>query len=514
MAANRDIIDLRVPFIDGDDANKKNDKQPLAEDRVGIWGGNGSGEGDFEIVIVEMDSNCECYAPREKLLITRKFTAAYYSHPTFIHIRTKWPAQLYALPNHVIEDDDFKRVKHHYGATPKHDGGHKDDAWWAYLEDTHNFLIRLQDCQAPNGIELMSILRGQTQDLADLFYVPSHPFVISPEKEVILGIRAQALHRDGKYVSFSFCEDALSDLLRAWFGRRFLASMVEVGRGTGQWVSIIFDRLRDPDTEKIPHLYILDPGTAGRSERADYIIHMWRQVLREIGYPTHFVAHVLPLSNRPQEWTTPYIALFSSMQAIRGLAGNRTLDLARREGVSLRVRNFLKVSPDDPRPNDNPELLRDYWWCAGGNSDLRFRDWCIEIKWKSNKVDIRSSLSWVLTHLVGCATLELGIQKYTSFSETRLRQLFFDLGPLATNDWSTLFACRKTIFGGFNPIIPNLAKYKRFKVTGDIQLPTLKDFNHLKAHINPMRRRMVTIPRPQDSECEPKIMLIQQSDSR
>ncbi|KAL5085278.1 hypothetical protein Trisim1_010717 [Trichoderma cf. simile WF8] len=75
--------------------------------------------------------------------------------------------------------------------------------------------------------------------------------------------------------------------------------MVEVGRGTGDWVAIIFDRYHQEETNKAPHLYVLDPHTTGRSERADYVIQVWRQILTEIGYPAAFMAYVLPLTGRP-----------------------------------------------------------------------------------------------------------------------------------------------------------------------------------------------------------------------
>ena len=57
----------------------------------------------------------------------------------------------------------------------------------------------------------------------------------------------------------------------------------------------------------------------------------------------------------------------------------------------------------------------------GGNSDLRFRDWCIRITPPSMVADVDESLDWVLHHLVGCAAMELGIRRDTSFTKTPLR---------------------------------------------------------------------------------------------
>lgn len=86
----------------------------------------------------------------------------------------------------------------------------------------------------------------------------------------------------------------LRALLSVFVRRRFLVSIVEVGRGTGDWVAIIFDRYHQEETKKAPHLYVLDPHITGRSERADSVIQVWRQILTEIGYPAAFMAYVLP----------------------------------------------------------------------------------------------------------------------------------------------------------------------------------------------------------------------------
>lgn len=35
------------------------------------------------------------------------------------------------------------------------------------------------------------------------------------------------------------------------------------------------------------------------------------------------MAYIYPLTNRPADWTTPYIALFSGIQAMRGLSRDK-----------------------------------------------------------------------------------------------------------------------------------------------------------------------------------------------
>ncbi|KAM6482487.1 hypothetical protein HDV62DRAFT_397316 [Trichoderma sp. SZMC 28011] len=76
------------------------------------------------------------------------------------------------------------------------DASSKGKGWWAYLADTHNFLIRLQDCQQPNGLEMMSVLHGQAQDLGRLFYVPNQPLIIHPDKKVALSSEPEGQFAD------------------------------------------------------------------------------------------------------------------------------------------------------------------------------------------------------------------------------------------------------------------------------------------------------------------------------
>lgn len=494
MAHARSFIDVRVPFEDGDDANRQNERVARKGDRVNIWG---EGGGELEIVIVDMDTGDACYEPREEAQISRSLQAALGQHPAFIRVRRDWPPQLYGLPNSIMDDDDFRQARLHYGATPKHDGGAKDDAWWAHAEGTHNFLVRLQDCHAPDGGELMSMLRGQAEDLGGLFYVPSRPFIVHPDKEVTLGARAAALHNGGKFVPFTLCEETRSAVRQAWFGKRFLASMVEVGQGTGQWVSIVFDRLQQPSVTKTAHLYILDPDMAGRSERADHILHVWRQVLRELKYPANFVGFVFPLTNRPHRWTTGYISLFSCMQAMRGLTGCRTDSMIMVDEIPVRQRYLLGQQPGDPRPTSEELSSPSNRYVLGGNSDLFFRDWCVSISYKTRETDVARSLDWVLHHLVACAAMELGIRKETGFTGTALRRIAFDLEPLADIErWSALKASsNQTIFGGFNPIVPRFALGLRLGATEqNIGRPTLSTWDHRGGERNPLYRQTTSGP--------------------
>lgn len=468
MAQNRNPIYVTIPFKDAEDANAKNRRPPRPEDRVGLWGGSGGGEGEFEVVLVDMDNNEPCYREREKATINMSLKSTLGSHPTFIRVRLEWPQQLHGLPNCIMEDDDARQVKAHYGRTPREDGGDKDDDWWSHLGDTHNFLIRLQDCRQPDGAEMMTILRGQAQDLGELFYVPTYHLIIKPDQERELDAKSRALHKDGRYTSFTFCEKTRSELLRRWFTRRFFVSLVEVGEDTGNWVTVIFDRYVNSDIDKLTHLYILDPNVNGRSERANHVIQVWRQVLREIGYPSLFAAFVLPLTNRPHGWTTGYIALFTALQAMRGLSGLNTVQMGMGSKFKVRTRYFLAPGPDEDRPSPAELNKKENRHCLfGGKSELRFRDWCIRIRPTRGgpATNIGQSLDWVLHHLVACAAMELGISKHTAFSTTALRGIRFDLEPLASDieRWSKLDAKdHHTIFGGFNPVCPLFAQQQRF----------------------------------------------------
>lgn len=57
-------------------------------------------------------------------------------------------------------------------------------------------MIRLQDCQQPNGLEMMSVLHGQAQDLGRLFYVPNQPLIIHPDKKVALSSEPEGQFAD------------------------------------------------------------------------------------------------------------------------------------------------------------------------------------------------------------------------------------------------------------------------------------------------------------------------------
>ncbi|KAK4060175.1 uncharacterized protein Triagg1_10873 [Trichoderma aggressivum f. europaeum] len=510
MAQNRNPIYVTVPFEDAADANAKNSKVPREQDRVGLWGGSGGGEGKFEVVVVYMDNDKPCYRARERAIIDQSIPVALGSHPSFIRVRLDWPGELRGLPNHVIQYDDVRQIKAHYSQTPREDGGPKDDDWWSYLADTHNFLIRLQDCKQPNGFEMTAILRGQADDLGGLFYVPECHIVVKPGKEKHLEARAQALHRDGKYTPYMFCEEKRAALLRNWFTKRFFVSAVEVGQDTGNWVTIIFDRYVNQRFEKVPHLYILDPNPNGRTERADHTIQVWREILREIGYSSTFMAYVLPLTSRPHDWTTGYIALFSALQAMRGLSGQNTAEIGLSKEFDVLTRYFL---PPVPGPDHiTPAQLADRKnrrFLDGGKSDLRFRDWCISITRKGPVTDKPRSLDWVLHHLVACAAMELGIRKHTAFTEAPLRNVCFNLEPLASNieRWGTLDAKdHRTIFGGFNPVCPPFATQQRFGVSMfDVARDDFTEYGPGGRPLYLLRRRAVQTIVPTKDDCNPNM---------
>ncbi|KAK4060178.1 uncharacterized protein Triagg1_10876 [Trichoderma aggressivum f. europaeum] len=485
MAPSRDHIRVIVPFIDGNDANRKNGKISGSDEKIERWGRDG---GKLEVVMVSLETSGPCYGSREEARIGRSLDAALGPHPTFFFVRLDWSGELRNLPNATLNREDCQQVREHYGATAKHDASSKGKSWWAHLADTHNFLIRLQDCQQPSGLEMMSVLHGQAQGLGGLFYVPNRPLVIHPDKKVALSSEPEARRWNLPYIPFDFCESDPAALRRRWSGMRFLVSMVEVGRGTGDWVAIIFDRYRQQETDKAPHLYVLDPHTTGRSERADYVIQVWRQILTEIGYPAAFMAYVLPLTSRPGHWATGYIAMFAAMQAMRGLSGDRIMTMLHNvKMVPRRTRLFPEPSdPGDPLYEIDDETRL---YLYGGNSDLRFRDWCISIKHDTREADVRRSLNWVLHHLVACAVSELGIRKDTSFSQTPLRQLQFNMEPIAADieKWEPLRAnSNLTAFGGFNPIRPAFDMGQRFSAhcIGRVQL---KEYDTLGNHLNPLR---------------------------
>ncbi|KAL6822566.1 hypothetical protein J3E69DRAFT_381730 [Trichoderma sp. SZMC 28015] len=357
MAPSRDPIKVIVPFIDGNDANRKNGKPSASDEKIERWGRDG---GKLEVVMVSLETSGPCYRSGEEMSIVRSLSDALGPHPTFFFVRLDWSGELRNLPNTTLNREDCQQIREHYEPTAKHVGSSKGNGWWAYLADTHNFLIRLQDCQQPNGLKMMAILHSQAQGLGGLFYVASQPLVIHPDKKVALSSEPEARRWNLPYIPFNLCKKDPA------------AMRLEVGRGTGDW------------TDKAPHLYVLDPHTTGRSKRTDYVI-----------------------------------------QAMRGLSGDRIITIL----------HNVKIPSDPSNPlyeiNDEKRL-----YLFGGNSDLRFRDWCISIKHNTREADVRSNL---------------------------------------------------TAFGGFNPIRPAFNIGQRFSA-GCIDRIQLKKYDVHGNHLNPLRR--------------------------
>ncbi|UKZ78713.1 hypothetical protein TrVFT333_006459 [Trichoderma virens FT-333] len=417
-----------------------------------------------------------------------------------MHVRRKWPS-LHDLPNREL--DSLEDVKLHYEDTEKHDGGVRNDKWWEHLQDIHNFLLGLQDCKSPDGQELMSILRAQIYDLSDAIYVPLHHFTIDPDKPVNLRPKGRSIYGDEKSVTFSLCESTVSEVLRGWFGKRFLACMVEIGQG--QWISIIFDRKRDLVEGKEAHLYIFDPNISGRSERAVHVVHMWRQVLRVMGYPFHFTAFSIPLSNQEKKWAVGYVALFCLLQTLRGIVGDTIME------IHPKGWHRLQMETGHHSHNDH-ETLFTTKRKRRGDSELRFRDWraCISNPKDEDKPNV--ALAWVLSYLTGCAAMELGIKSHICFSAANpLRRIEFNLSRLSTNNWQTLDANKlTTVFGGFIPIIPSFARHDKFGCSwGGLNLGrTFRGPFSQWGVINPLYRLPNSKAiKPKDKECDPNFIL-------
>jgi hypothetical protein len=281
--------------------------------------------------------------------------------------------------------------------------------------------------------------------------------------------------------------------------------MVEVGENTGHWATVIFDRHVNPATEKIPHLYILDPNVRGRSARADSIIYVWRQVLRETGYPTDFMAYVLPLTNSPAGWTTAYVALFSGIQAMRGLCGDRIMSMAADPEIEKLSRYIVEPAPEYNMPSPDELRRSNGAFMYGGNSDLRFRDWCLGSSYGFQREG--ESLDWTLHHLVGCAAMELGIKSHASFTRTPLRGIQIDLGRIADDieQWSMLRAGDNvTMLGGFIPFCPAFAVGRRLGTGNDVTWTSTARYGFQREQSNPLRHTLTQLPSATKEECKPE----------
>lgn len=496
MANTRDDIEIAPLPDNSSKANREIERATYRRDEVGLWGGDGT----MQRMIVALDGAGKHYTQEEEGNVNRSLVSLYNMQPPFVHVRRQWPSPaLDQIPNRLLTlgpwlaSSPYARISRHDSDVRAEDD-FKDGEWWNHIVNTHNFLIRLQNCQPIDGAEILSILRAQTQDLAKAIYIPERVFTIYPATQAPRDAQSRALHVDAiadTFRDFQSCEKRPSMILRGLYKRRFFAAMVEVDEGSGNWVSVIFDRVGGGGTSGKAHLYIFDPNANQRDVRASDVVLMWRQVLRDIGHPYDFVAYVLPLSTQTDHWVIGYVSAFCLLQTLRGTTGQRIMSVFE----DKRINGVLVVTPDgDLYPeNPTPRQERALWEVEGGNSELRFRDWCIDIDRVRGTANLESSTNWVLTHLVGCAAMELGIANSQSFKPTPLSNIKFNLESLAKNDWSTLKAsAQNTIFGGFNPFIPLSQAERRFgsSALGPYLTPYAVDVAG-RIHKNPLDRSRV-----------------------
>ncbi|KAL6807492.1 hypothetical protein J3E69DRAFT_372812 [Trichoderma sp. SZMC 28015] len=194
------------------------------------------------------------------------------------------------------------------------------------------------------------------------------------------------------------------------------------------------------------------------------------------------MAYVLPLTSRPQDWTTGYIALFSALQAMRGLSGRNTADIGLGKEFDVLTRYFLPPAPG-PHHMTPAELAdrKNRRFLDGGKSDLRFRDWCISITRKG----------------------------LVDKPPAPLRNVYFNLEPLASDieRWGTLDAKdHRTIFGGFNPVCPSFARQQRFcaEIT-DVPRDSFTEYGPGGRALYLLHRKPVKVIAPTKDECNPKM---------
>ncbi|KAK4060184.1 uncharacterized protein Triagg1_10882 [Trichoderma aggressivum f. europaeum] len=492
-------IDFGVPFVDGKDANKKNRSAPPPSDKVCAWG-NGTETDSIPWAIVELEAEGEFATERESVSIHRSIPKLYPIQPTFIRMRDVWPTFLLYMPNRRMTFGDAGRF---YSSTSMIGGGNRTHDFWEHIRMHHNFLIDIQDIYDPALVQnarpdpenLLGVLRAQMKDLSDFTYVPTAVYDIG---NTLLPMNIHLRRANMGHVQLAYTPGEQSDdiMLRNWYGKRFVAGMVRVD---GHLISFIFDRASDPRTKKYAHLYIFDPIKLQRRRRAVKIIKMWRLELRCMGYPYHFAAMSFPLTPAPYLWAAPYISLFCVLQTLRGLTGERTANISRRRAWA---RFPLEIHPLNP-PVQQTEK---------GNSELRFRDWCIETDYKSGVTAVGDSLKWVMSHMVACAAMELGLRSGQDFSPTPLRHIAFDLTPLASGDWSKLTAHdNMTVFGGFYPIMPAALPRHGLRLFGSLGngIAHALKRSHGRHQENPMNLRPKGGQQPRPEETDPAQLLPQ-----
>ena len=241
----------------------------------------------------------------------------------FAFVRLDWPEQLPTFPNHVINDDDFRQVRAHYGATPTHHDSQRTRPGGPTSRTPITFSSACKIANRPAGLKQWQSSAPSREAWGGCLRARATPLHQARQEG--------AIERTGSVSAWGRAVHVFGLVRRepACPAQWVVCPQVSDhhgggGRGgTGHWATVIFDRYTNEATDKMPHLYILDPDVSGRGARLTISYKFGVRCLREVGYPAHFMAYILPLTNRPADWTTPYIALFSGIQAMRGLSGDR-----------------------------------------------------------------------------------------------------------------------------------------------------------------------------------------------
>lgn len=373
--------------------------------------------------------------------------------PTFLHQPQVFPdPPPGGLPAKIIDAAVADRL---YSSTLPPYRDRRDHGFRCRLRDLHNILVSASRGSELDGRQLQSLLVTQFRDICDYVEVPEKPLDIS--EDIPLDEGDEACRARWSRLGAAYRKD--------WARQRFIATLVRVSRDDDQceYIAAIFDRAQRSDPAKTAHLYVLDcladrDGVSTWEHRAGRLAREWSGILDAMDRHYPFAVVSLPLTAKADGQDSGAIAVWTLLQALRGYTGVRLSDL-----TSPGTRMFGPIRFEDgPNVDERPAVVWSSRRCPRntfnpiGNSDLRFRDWCVEQDVHGNAL-LHESYTWVQACLVASAAMGLGLVSHEGFEgPAMLGRIRLDLEPLVYDKpWRGLDNDQCASFlGGFLAIAP------------------------------------------------------------